>query len=302
MCTPFASDGAVDPDAQRRVVRYAIDNGADGIVAFGLAGEVSKLTVPERKLLTDVILDEVGGRVPTVLGVSDPNVETAVELARYAERRGASCVSVAPASFTLAPDLVEQTARVASAVSIPVMIQDAAHYLGAGLTTASVSEIVRRAPNVGHLKIEAGSERIVEWLGALGKDFPVWCGCAGMYQLDALRVGGVGIIPGCDVVECLVAVHDAETSGEVAFAESVFGQILPLLIFQSQSLDHYNACAKRVLMRRGVLNSPSLRGPTEQFHDVSVKLLDHYLDGLETTEGLLKHIRTGASTTPAQSG
>ena len=40
ICTPSTEDDAVDVEAQRRVVRFALDGGAHGIVAFGLAGEV----------------------------------------------------------------------------------------------------------------------------------------------------------------------------------------------------------------------------------------------------------------------
>ena len=44
ICTPFTREDAVDLEAQRRVVRFALDCGSHGIVAFGLAGEVLKLS------------------------------------------------------------------------------------------------------------------------------------------------------------------------------------------------------------------------------------------------------------------
>ena len=43
LCTPFTADDVVDLDAQRRVVRFALESGSHGIVVFGLAGEVLKL-------------------------------------------------------------------------------------------------------------------------------------------------------------------------------------------------------------------------------------------------------------------
>src|SRR4029453_461999 len=33
--TPFTSEGAVDLDAQRQLVRFAVDHGAHGIICFG---------------------------------------------------------------------------------------------------------------------------------------------------------------------------------------------------------------------------------------------------------------------------
>src|SRR5438034_430486 len=86
ICTPFTLDDEVDLDAQRRVVRFALDSGAHGLVAFGLAGEVLKLTAAERKALLETILDEVGGRVPVFAGAGGESLSTAVDLARHAEQ------------------------------------------------------------------------------------------------------------------------------------------------------------------------------------------------------------------------
>ena len=49
ICTPFTVEDEVDFEAQRRVVRFALECGSHGIVAFGLAGEVLKLTADERR-------------------------------------------------------------------------------------------------------------------------------------------------------------------------------------------------------------------------------------------------------------
>src|SRR3954470_18042223 len=82
ICTPFTADDDVDLEAQRRVVRFALDCGSHGVVAFGLAGEVLKLSPDERRELTDVIVDEVGGAVPVFVGVGAPSVRVSIELAR----------------------------------------------------------------------------------------------------------------------------------------------------------------------------------------------------------------------------
>src|SRR5690349_5269542 len=84
LITPFAEDGAIDIDAQRAETRFCIDAGSHGLVCFGLAGEVHKLTPEERKRLGAAILEEAGGRVPVLLGVGAEAEHTACELAREA--------------------------------------------------------------------------------------------------------------------------------------------------------------------------------------------------------------------------
>jgi 4-hydroxy-tetrahydrodipicolinate synthase len=116
ICTPFArDDDAVDFEAQRRLVRFALDCGSHGVVAFGLAGEVLKLAPDERRELTDVIVDEVGGLVPVFVGVGAPSTRASIELARHAEQAGADCVVVpAPLSGALADGaLVDYFVRIA---------------------------------------------------------------------------------------------------------------------------------------------------------------------------------------------
>jgi dihydrodipicolinate synthase/N-acetylneuraminate lyase len=92
LCTTFGRDGALDLDAQREAVRFVLASGANGIVCFGLAGEVNKLTPDERKQLSTVIIEEVNGRVPVLVGVGAESLYTARDLVKYVESAGADGV------------------------------------------------------------------------------------------------------------------------------------------------------------------------------------------------------------------
>jgi 4-hydroxy-tetrahydrodipicolinate synthase len=284
ICTPFTADDDVDLDAQRRIVRFALDCGSHGIVAFGLAGEVLKLAPDERRQLTDVIVDEVRGTVPVFVGVGAPSVRVSIELARYAEAAGASCVVVpVPMSGAVAESaLVDYFARIASSVTIPVMVQDAPAYLGVGLGAGVVRRIGAVAPNVRLVKLEAGPAELSHWIEDLGDEYALWGGDGGMYLLDCVRVGAAGIIPGVDLIDLLVNVYEAEAAGDHALADDRLRDILPMLVFEMQhSIDHYNACAKQILVRRGVLQQDGLRPPAGALGDASRMLLERHLAELQ---------------------
>jgi 2-keto-3-deoxy-L-arabinonate dehydratase len=288
ICTPFTEDDGIDVEAQRRVVRFALECGSHGIVAFGLAGEVLKLSEDERRQLTDVIVDEVGGTVPVFVGVGAPSTRAAIELALYAEAAGASCV-VVPAPLSGASDetaLVDYFVRVASAVTLPVMIQDAPAYLGVGLGVGVVQRVGAGAENARLVKLEAGPAEMSSWIDRLGGEYAVWGGDGGMYLLDCVRSGAAGIIPGVDLVDLLVSVYEAEARGESALADERLREILPMLVFEMQhSIDHYNACAKQILVQRGVLEHDRLRPPAGALGDTSRMLLERHLAGLELATG-----------------
>jgi 2-keto-3-deoxy-L-arabinonate dehydratase len=286
LCTPFTKDDAVDLDAQRRVVRFALDGGAHGLVLFGLAGEYLKLTAAERMRLVDAVQEEVDSSVPVFVGIGAESAAASSELARYAERAGASCLVLpAPLSSVAAGDgLAEFFVRVAEQVSLPLMIQDAPAYLGISLGQGFVERIADRAENVRLVKLEAGPHELGRWLEALGPDFSIWGGDGGVYELDCLRVGAAGIIPGADLVDLLVRIYDLEQGGDSTAADQLFSRVLPTLVFEMQhSIDHYNHCAKHVLRRRGVQLHPALRPPAEPFGGVSLRLLERHLEALDLT-------------------
>lgn len=284
ICTPFTPDDAIDLDAQRRVVRFVLERGAHGIVAFGLAGEVLKLSTDERKALTDAILEEAGGAVPVFVGAGAPSIGAAIDLARYAERAGASCVVLpAPLSGPLDESaLVDYFVRVASSVSVPVMIQDAPAYLGVALGPGVVSRVAASAENIRLVKLEAGPVEMGKWIESLGPEFSIWGGDGGVYLLDCVRTGAAGIIPGADLIDLLVQVYEADAEGDPAAADELFGSVLPMLVFQMQgSIDHYNGCAKLVLVRRGVLTHAAVRQPCAPLGDASEFLLEQHLARLD---------------------
>jgi dihydrodipicolinate synthase/N-acetylneuraminate lyase len=284
ICTPFTAGGDIDLDAQRRVVRFALERGAHGIVCFGLAGEVLKLSASERRQLIDAIIAEVDGRVPVLIGAVCESRPATIELARYAERAGANAVVLTgPLSGALDADgLVDYLVRVAAETSLPVMIQDAPAYLGISLGPGLVERAAERAANIRLVKLEAGPSEMAEWIARLGPDFGVWGGDGGMYLLDCVRSGAAGVIPGVDLIDLLSEIYDSELAGDRERAEELFRRVLPILVFEMQhSIDHYNRCAKLILARRGVLEHTDLRQPAAELPAVSRELLRQHFDSLE---------------------
>ena len=112
------------------------------------------------------------------------------------------------------------------------------------------------------MKLEAGPAELSHWierarrrvldLGRRRRDVP---------RSTASAVGAAGIIPGVDLVDLLVRVYEAEAARrQRAGGRPRLREILPMLVFEMQhSIDHYNACAKQVLVRRGVLEHDGLR-------------------------------------------
>lgn len=297
--TVFDDAGEVDAAGFRAVTRFALDRGAHGLVCFGLAGEVSRLTVAERERLLEVAIDEVDDAIPVVTGATAENLATSQRLARHAERAGAAGVVLPPPTgYRLSEaDMLDFLVAVASATELPAIVQDAPEYLEVSLRPEVVVEAARRAPNICAVKLETGAEGMERWRAVLGEGFGVYGGNGGMFLLDCLRASADGIMPGVDTIDLQVAVYAAEQAGEHARADELFARLLPLLVFEMQSIDHYNACAKHVLRRRGVaIGNVELRAPgPRRLEPSSIPRLEHYLQrlGLAAAPSTLEPTGTG---------
>src|SRR5439155_7790792 len=101
MATPFDTDAArrIDRASLWRLVHFQIDKGAYGLTILGVLGEAAKLSVDERKLVVDTVIETVAGRVPVVVGTSHQDTQTCIKLSQAAFATGAAGVMISPPRF-----------------------------------------------------------------------------------------------------------------------------------------------------------------------------------------------------------
>jgi len=91
LITPFLGN-EIDEKALRRLVRFHIDNGTNGIVAVGTTGEASTMSHDEHNRVVDIVINEVGGQIPVIAGAGSNNPAEAVQYANHAASVGADAV------------------------------------------------------------------------------------------------------------------------------------------------------------------------------------------------------------------
>ncbi len=88
--TPFKADLEIDVPALRRNVEATLAlPGTNGLYMGSIYQEFWTLTLDERKLVTDVILEANAGRVPVIAGISHTSLKDSIDLARHAQAAGA---------------------------------------------------------------------------------------------------------------------------------------------------------------------------------------------------------------------
>jgi len=279
--TAIDPDGAVDEASQRRLVRYCLEHNAAAIGHFGIASEFHKVCDRDRRLLTDIIVDEVAGRVPVFLGVTALGTKTAVEYAQLAEEQGADLIMAALPYVNL-PDSAGAFAyyrALSDATQLPIIVQDtpaSSHILTADLLIRMQAEI----PGVQHVKGEGRDflAKTATLLAADGGRMSVIGGAGGKHLIHMLRIGVTSFMTGTEALDLHGgAVHAWLDGDEQRAADIYFQRIVPYLMFY---LDYPEELLKSLLQRRGIMDHPTVLDPpaSAPMSDIERRELDWVLD------------------------
>ncbi len=259
--TPFHDDGELDLASLERLVDFQLAAGVDGVAVLGFLGEAHKLTEAERRAVVETTVARAAGRLSVWVGVRALGTAGAVEQARSAEALGASAVFVAPIPPQDDAALYRHYRTVARAVAIPVIVHDYPASFGITLSP----ELVARLAGEGlapYLKLEDPPvlQKLTRVRELTDGHIGVFGGLGGMYFLEELQRGAVGIMTGFAFPEVLVAIYRRFTDGEVTAAARVFDRAMPLIRYEFQPGVGL-AMRKHVYRRRGVLASDAIRPP-----------------------------------------
>jgi 4-hydroxy-tetrahydrodipicolinate synthase len=84
MATPFGPDGSVEIPQARRLARFLVDNGSDGLVVTGTTGEGPTVSDREKLELLEAVVSEVGGTHSVVANTGTYDTHHSVALTRSA--------------------------------------------------------------------------------------------------------------------------------------------------------------------------------------------------------------------------
>jgi len=262
----FRDDGRLDREAMRRQVEACIRGGAHGIAALGLATEVQKLAPEERHEVMEWCLADVAGRVPVAVTVFGETEAIQLDFVKAAADLGASWVILQPPPRRPLPEdeLVRFFGAVADASPVPVAIQNAPQFIGAGLSDDGLVRLCREHPKVRLLKGESSALEIARTHELLGPEVAIFNGRAGLELTDVLRAGCAGMIPAPECFDVQVKIFEAFRAGREEEADRLYASILPLIVFLMQSVPRFICYGKRITARRLGLGPVVDREPCER--------------------------------------
>jgi 4-hydroxy-tetrahydrodipicolinate synthase len=239
MVTPFTADGELDLDRAATLADSLVSQGNDGLVVSGTTGEAPTTSDGEKATLLRAVVDAVGHRAHVVAGVGTNDTRHTVDLARAAEKAGASGLLVVSPYYSRPPQpgLQAHVERVASATGLPVMLYDIPLRTGVAFSPATL-EALAAHPQVVAVKDAKDDLGATSWL-VRQTDLAVYSG-TDQLNLPLLAIGAVGMVSVVShvVTPTLVELVAAVDRGDVARARELHAHLQPVYrgMFRTQGV------------------------------------------------------------------
>ena len=218
--TPMNADESVNEIELRRQVERQIEGGVHGIFALGTNGEGYILNHEEKANILEIVVDQVGGRVPVYAGTGCISTKDTIAQSKEANRIGADVLSIITPSFAIASqeELYCHYERVASAVDMPIVLYNIPARTGNALAPATVEKLSHIENIVGVKDSSGNFDNMLQYIEATRYDdnFSVLSGNDSLIYW-CLLAGGKGGIAGCANVfpEVMASIYNLVVAGEL---------------------------------------------------------------------------------------
>jgi 4-hydroxy-tetrahydrodipicolinate synthase len=122
--TPLRDPETLDEPGLERLVDHLLQGGVHGLFILGTTGEAPGLGSSLRKRMVECTCKLVNGRVPVLVGISDPSFTESLRLADYAGASGATGLVIAPPYYFPAgqPELLEYLGHLVPRLPLPLYL------------------------------------------------------------------------------------------------------------------------------------------------------------------------------------
>jgi 4-hydroxy-tetrahydrodipicolinate synthase len=260
--TPFLDGGEIDYPSIARLVEFMAQKKVHGLAIMGALGEGHKLTERERAEVIGTYRRLIPAGMSLVVGVRAPATDPAEVMAKTAHDLGADAILLGPHGVQKDAALLEYYRQVSDAAGIACIIHDYPAVTGITMTAELIGRIFDASQNIGYIKLEdpPTGAKIQALAGNPGSGLKVFGALGGLYALEELELGAVGIMTGFVYAELLVQLYELARNEKWKAAAELFFNFLPLNRWEFQPGIGVSL-RKQVLKRLGVFSTAKVRHP-----------------------------------------
>ncbi|HEX6843008.1 MAG TPA: dihydrodipicolinate synthase family protein [Stellaceae bacterium] len=293
---PFDADFAIDAAEYRKHLSdVAAVRGLSAVTTNAHASEVHACSLDEQRHVLDLTLDEIGDRLPVISGVYADASLAAAEIARMAERGGASALLIFPPNSMLMggqlrPEMaLAHVTRIADATDLPLILFQYPLAGGLGYPLDTLLRIIETVPSIRAIKDWCNDpmlhERHIRALHGLARPVKV-LSTHSSWLMSSLVLGCDGLLSGAGsvIADLQAALWRAVQAKDLAAAQAVNDRIYPLAqaFYAPPFLDMHNRM-KEALVLLGRLERAVVRPPLMKLSGDEIARIKAALDAAGVT-------------------
>ena len=290
LVTPMTESGEIDYEGFRRLIKFQITEGIDGIVPLGTTGENPTLDEEEEDKLIEIAVKESAGKIKVIVGAGSNDTKHMVKYVERAKKFGADAALVVTPYYNKPNDSgMLRHFEAAAKPGIPIIVYNIASRTGKNIPTPLMKEIAK-IPGIIGVKESSGDINqmgdVIREIAILRKDsqdkFWVLSGDDSM-TLPLISMGGEGVI---SVVSNLLPAKvknmtQAALDGNFEKARAIHYEILPFM--KAAFIETNPVPIKQALLWAGLPSGPT-RLPLGKLEPSSEAIIKKAMSGL----GILK--------------
>jgi len=258
--TPF-KDGEIDEKSLRRLIDYVLEQGATGLVPAGTTGECTTLSHDEHIRVIEIVVDQVGGRVPVIAGIGTNSTHESISLTERAEKLDLQGYLVVGPYYNRPSQegIIKHFKAVSEATERPILIYNIPARTGRNIEVDTVVGL-SRIPNIVGIKDASGDIDQTMSIIARTDGFSVLSGEDHLFFSICCLGGHGGILASAHVLpQDFLSLCRATCQGDIEEARRLHYRLLPLV--RTMFKEPNPAPAKAAMKLLGIIESDELRLP-----------------------------------------
>ena len=194
--TPFKEDQSVDFIALSKIVHQQLAAGIDALVVLGTTGESPVINLSERKEIVSLVVKEVNGKIPVIVGTGSNDTKHVVELNKQAEELKADGLLIVNPYYNKGTQesLIEHYKFIASKTKLPIILYNVPSRTSMNILPETAVKIHNECKNIVAIKEASGNISQIAHLFSIKPDsFSVLSGNDDQ-TLAIMALGGDGVI------------------------------------------------------------------------------------------------------------
>jgi len=177
----YDEKGDISPEAVRKLTRYFVEKGVQGVYVGGSSGECIYQSVAERKLLLENVVAEAQGKLVIIAHVACNSTRDSQELAAHAQQLGVDAIAAIPPIYFKLPEhaIAKYWNDIsAAAPDTDFIIYNIPQLAGVALTMPLLKEMLKNPRVIGVKNSSMPSQDIQKFKdeGSRSRDFVVFNG------------------------------------------------------------------------------------------------------------------------------